>query len=160
MAHANIAISKKITSNKKMKIILQRTDDAFQFEAKNEEGYAVNFDLNKDDGGNGRGIRPMQSLLMALGMCSAVDIVIILKKQKQKIVDFKIEVSGEREKGGIISLWKDVHVIYYLSGNIDTDKAKRSISLSLEKYCSVAATLRLAGAKITYAIHLNGLIVN
>ena len=112
MAHANIAISKKITSNKKMKIILQRTDDAFQFEAKNEEGYAVNFDLNQDDGGNGRGIRPMQSLLMALGMCSAVDIVIILKKQKQKIVDFKIEVSGEREKGGIISLWKDVHFIY------------------------------------------------
>lgn len=94
-----------------MKIILQRTDDAFQFEAKNEEGYAVNFDLNQDDGGNGRGIRPMQSLLMALGMCSAVDIVIILKNKNKKLLILKSK-SQAKEKRGRLFLYGKMFTLF------------------------------------------------
>lgn len=139
-----------------MKVQLQRLDDAFQFEAKSEEGNSVIFDIAPESGGKGKGIRPMQSLVMALGACSAVDIVIILKKQKQEITNFKMEIEGEREKEKEPSLWQDVHAIYHLDGTIDAEKAKRAVQLSMEKYCSVAATLEKAGAKITWEVRLNG----
>jgi putative redox protein len=139
-----------------MKVILQRLDDAFQFEAKNETGNSVIFDVGPESGGKGNGIRPMQSLLMALGGCSAIDIIIILKKQKQEITDFRIEIDGEREKGKEPALWQDVHVIYHIDGNVDPEKAKRAVQLSMEKYCSVSKTLEVAGAKITSEIVING----
>jgi putative redox protein len=142
-----------------MKVQLQRLDDAFQFEAKNETGNSVIFDIGPESGGKGNGIRPMQSLLMALGGCSAIDIIIILKKQKQEITDFRIEIDGEREKGKEPSLWQTVHAIYHLSGNIDPEKAKRAVALSMEKYCSVSATLEKADAKITWEVRINGNLI-
>lgn len=138
-----------------MKVTLQRLDDAFQFEAKNETGNSLIFDVGPESGGKGNGIRPMQSLLMAIGGCSAIDIIIILKKQKQEITGFRIEIDGEREKGKEPSLWQDVHVIYHIDGNVDPEKAKRAVQLSMEKYCSVSKTLELAGAKITWEIFIN-----
>ena len=93
---------------------------------------------------------------MALGGCSAIDIIIILKKQKQEITDFRIEIDGEREKGVEPSLWQDVHAIYHIDGNVDPEKAKRAVALSMEKYCSVSKTLEIAGAKITSEIRING----
>jgi putative redox protein len=139
-----------------MKVTLQRLDDAFQFEAKNETGNSVVFDVGPELGGQGKGIRPMQSLLMALGGCSAIDIIIILKKQKQEIKDFRIEIDGEREKGKEPSLWEDVHAIYHIDGNVDPEKAKRAVALSMEKYCSVSKTMEIAGAKITWEVKING----
>lgn len=139
-----------------MKVQLQRLDDAFQFEARNETGNSAIFDIGEESGGKGKGIRPMQSLLMALGGCSAVDVVIILKKQKQDVTDFRIEIEGERERGVEPALWQSIHVIYHLDGTIDADKAKRAVQLSMEKYCSVAATLEKADAKITWEVFLNG----
>ncbi|MCX6311409.1 MAG: OsmC family protein [Bacteroidetes bacterium] len=143
-----------------MKVQLQRLDDAFKFEAKSEEGNSVIFDIAPEQGGKGKGIRPMQSLLMALGGCSAVDIIIILKKQKQEITDFRIEIDGEREKEKEPALWQDVHVIYHLDGTIEPEKAKRAVQLSMEKYCSVAATLEKADAKITWEVRVNGNLIS
>ncbi len=139
-----------------MKITLNRLDDAFHFEAKNEHGNTMHFDLGPESGGHGKGVRPMQSLLMAMGGCSAVDIIMILKKQKQEITDFKIEIEGEREKGKEPSLWETAKAIFHLEGNIDPEKAKRAVQLSLEKYCSVSQTLEKAGAKISWEIFING----
>lgn len=143
-----------------MKVQLQRLDDAFQFEAKNEHGNSIIFDIAPEMGGKGKGVRPMQSLLMALGGCSAVDIIMILKKQKQEITDFRIEIDGEREKGKEPSLWQEVHAIFHLDGTIDPEKAKRAVALSMEKYCSVAATLEKAEAKITWEVRVNGNLVS
>lgn len=143
-----------------MKVTLQRLDDAFRFEAKNEQGNSLIFDVGPELGGKGKGVRPMQSLLMALGGCSAIDIIIILKKQKQEIIDFRIEIDGEREKGVEPSLWQDVHVIYHIDGKVDGEKAKRAVQLSMEKYCSVSKTLEIAGAKITSEIRINGVAVD
>ena len=80
-----------------MKISLKRIDDAFNFEAQNEDGRTVLIDAAEKIGGRNHGVRPTQMLLMALGGCSAIDIASILKKQKQQIDDFQIEVDGERE---------------------------------------------------------------
>src|ERR1041385_3312710 len=139
-----------------MKVTLNRLDDAFQFEAKNETGNSVVFDIGVEDGGKGKGIRPMQSMLMALGGCSAIDVILILKKQKQEITSFKMEIEGEREKGKTPSLWENAKAVFYLEGKIDPEKAKRAVELSMEKYCSVSATLEKAGADIQWEIFVNG----
>lgn len=138
-----------------MKVELKRLDDAFHFEAKNEEGMSMYFDGSPKIGGHGKGVGPMQSLLMAIGGCSAIDIVLILKKQKQEITDFEISIEGEREKDAEPSLWKTVNIQFKLKGKIEKEKAERAVKLSMEKYCSVSQTLEKAGAKITYSVSVN-----
>ena len=97
----------------------------------------------------------MQSLLMAMGACSAIDVIMILKKQKQDLKDIQISIDGEREPGKEPSLWKKVHAHFKLFGPIEQDKAERAIGLSMDKYCSVAATLRAAGAEITHEFSIH-----
>jgi putative redox protein len=138
-----------------MKISLQRLDDAFNMEAVDEAGHKVLMDSSVENGGNNNGVRPMQMLLMGLGGCSAIDVAMILKKQRQEIKDFRIEIEGEREKGKEPSLWENAHVVFHLTGDIDPDKAARAVELSMNKYCSVAETLRAAGAKLTWETRVN-----
>ena len=102
-----------------MKIELKRLDDAIHFEAKSETGNVVHMDAGENIGGHNKGVRPMQMLLMGLGGCSAIDIVIILKKQKQVIDDFEISIEGEREAGKEPSVWKTVVVLFKLKGKVD-----------------------------------------
>jgi len=141
-----------------MKISLKRIDDAFNFEAKNEDGRTVLIDAAEKIGGRNQGVRPMQMLLMAAAGCAAIDIISILKKQKQEISDFGIDVEGERESPpatGEAAVFKDVTIHFYLKGKIDFEKVKRATELSMEKYCSASKTLRLAGAKINYTVSVN-----
>jgi putative redox protein len=138
-----------------MRIELKRLDDAFHFEAKSETGNIAFMDGGENIGGHNKGVRPMQMLLMGLGGCSAIDIVMILKKQKQVIEDFEISIDGEREQGKEPSLWETVVVHFKLKGQIDIDKAERAVKLSMDKYCSVSKTLELAGANISYKVSVN-----
>lgn len=124
-----------------MQIELTRVDQDFHFEATGASGVAINIDGSPDIGGHNAGARPMELLLMGLGGCSAIDIILILKKQRQQIASFDIKISAEREKAGELSLFKSIHVHFVLGGALDKDKVKRAIDLSLEKYCSVAAIL-------------------
>lgn len=133
-------------------IQLSRVHGDFGFEATDENGHTVKMDSSPESGGLNYGVRPMQSLLMAVGGCSAIDVISILKKQRQDVVDYKMTISGEREKGTEPSLWQTVHIKFQLYGNIDKDKAERAVDLSINKYCSVAATLMKAGAKITTSV--------
>lgn len=112
-------------------------------------------DIPVEQGGNGAGLRPMQTVLAALCGCSGVDIVSILKKQRQQYTSLKISVDGEREHGKEPSLWKTVHVTFKLTGEVEPGKALRAAELSITKYCSVAETLRRAGATITYNVVVN-----
>ena len=68
---------------KEMRIELKRLNNDFYFEAKNETGNVAFMDLAENNGGHNQGVRPMQMLIMGLGGCSAVDVILILKKQKQ-----------------------------------------------------------------------------
>jgi putative redox protein len=136
-----------------IKIELNRLNDAFHFEALNENGNKVSIDASPDIGGTNQGMRPMQMLLAAMGGCSAIDVINILKKQKQDLKDIKVTVTGEREKDAIPSLYTDVHAHFRLFGNLDKEKANKAVTLSVEKYCSVAKTLE-ARAKITYSVEI------
>ena len=138
-----------------MHVELKRLDNAFHFEAKSAEGATMQFDAGQDIGGHNKGVRPMQSLIMAIGGCSAIDIILILKKQKQEVEDFQISIDADREKGKEPALWMTAHVVFKLKGNIDKDKAFRACELSMKKYCSVSATLEKAGTKITWEVKVN-----
>lgn len=136
-----------------IKIELNRLNDAFHFEAANENGNKVHIDASPDIGGTNQGMRPMQMLLAAMGGCSAIDIVNILKKQKQDLKDIKVTVTGERAQGVIPSLYTEVHAHYKLFGKLDKDKADKAVSLSVEKYCSVAKTLEKT-AQVTFSFEI------
>jgi putative redox protein len=136
-----------------MKIELNRLNDGYHLEAINEQGKIVNIDASPDIGGTNQGMRPMQLLLAAMGGCSTIDIINILKKQKQPLRDIKITVTGEREKDAVPSLFVEVHTHFRLYGNLDQDKVQRAVSLSVEKYCSVAKTLSFK-ANITYSFEI------
>jgi putative redox protein len=138
-----------------MRIELKRLDDAFHFEAKSETGNIAEMDAGENIGGHNKGVRPMQMLLMGLGGCSAIDIVLILKKQRQQIDSFEISIDGEREKDKEPALWENIQVHFRLKGAIDKEKAERAVQLSMEKYCSVSKTLEIAGAKISYKVSVN-----
>lgn len=142
-----------------MHIDLHRVEAPFHFEARNDSGNTIHFDASPEIGGQNKGVRPMQSLLMALGGCSGIDVVSILQKQKQVLQDFRIAIDGNRQQGVEPSLFETIHMIYHLSGEIDPAKAKRAVDLSMEKYCSVAKTLEQT-ATITYEVRLNNQVIS
>jgi len=115
-----------------------------------ETGQTITMDIPVDQGGHGNGVRPMQALLSALGGCSGVDIVMILKKQKETIEVLEMVINGERQVGKEPALWETVNIVFKLKGSMSQEKAEKACALSIDKYCSVAATLRAAGAVITW----------
>ena len=134
-----------------VKVELNRLEGDYHMVAVNDRGNVLHMDDGGKEGGLGAGFGPMQSLLASVGGCSTIDVVSILKKQRQILDDIKVTVTAEREKDVTPSLYSEVHVHFKLFGAIDKDKAEKAVSLSIEKYCSVAETLRRAGAKVTYS---------
>lgn len=114
----------------------------------------LHMDSSPDFGGSGKGMRPMQLLLSALGGCCAIDTISLLEKQKQPLEGFEIEVEGNREPAGNYSLFKTIRLHITIKGRVDPVKADRAVKLSLEKYCSVAKTLEPT-ADISYSISIH-----
>lgn len=135
-------------------ITLKRIDNDYQFETIDEAGQTMTMDIPEDQGGHGNGVRPMQALLSALGGCSGVDVVMILKKQKETLDHYEMVITGERAIGKEPALWETVHIIFKLKGSMTKEKAEKACALSIDKYCSVAATLRAAGAVITWEVEI------
>jgi putative redox protein len=92
-------------------------------------------------------------LLLALGACTATDVVEILKKKRQHLDALEVEVSGERAKEPP-TVWIKLELVYRLRGKLDDKAVRDAIQLSEDKYCSVAATLRkTAPITFRYEIH-------
>ena len=104
---------------------MERKTGDFGFQAKDENGNILHTDSSIENGGTNYGFRPMQLILSGLGSCSAIDIISILKKQKQVVEDFKIKLRGEREKDKTPSLWKSVDVTFELYGIINRKRQKK-----------------------------------
>lgn len=138
-----------------MKIKLVRVDGAFRFLAANEAGHTVHLDASPQAGGEGAGARPMELLVMGLGGCSGIDILSILKKGRQEVEAFGVELEAERAEGKVPSLFTRIHAHYVLEGDLEPDPVRRAIELSLGKYCSVAKILEKT-ARITYSFAING----
>lgn len=140
-----------------MQVELVRIDDAFHFEAQGMSGVPVQIDAAENIGGHNLGSRPMELLLMGLGGCTAIDVLLIMKKQRQVVEDLKISVSGERTKieGTEMSPFRKINIHFKFKGNIQEEKTKKAIEMSMEKYCS--ATAQFSGsAEITSSFEILG----
>lgn len=136
-----------------MKITLNRINDDFLFECTNEQGNSIYLDNVTLPGA--RGVSPMQSVLMAVAGCSGIDVVSILKKQRQEITSFKAEVEGERVQVEEAKPFKSILVRFFIDGNVDPKKALKAAQLSFEKYCSVSKTLE-PNVRVSYEVVVNG----
>jgi putative redox protein len=136
-----------------MKIELRRLNKAVHFECLNEEGLRVETDGSPDVGGEGKGVRPMQMLLMSLAACSSIDVVHLLTKMRQAPDDIRVEVEGERVTGKIPGVFRKIHLTYFITGDLKQDSVEKAIGMSVEKYCSVAAMLSSTAA-ITWSLQM------
>ena len=119
-----------------------------RFIATDNAGHSVVMDPSKQSGGEETGFSPMQLLLIALGGCTGMDVLHIMKKQRQQVSGLEILVSGKRVKEPP-QVYDNINVEYKISGtNIKENAIKRAIQLSEIKYCSVGAMLRTK-AKVT-----------
>ena len=132
-----------------MKIKLKRIDDAFHLEASNELGKVIRMDGAPKIGGSDKAPRPMEVLLMSMAGCSSMDVLDILRKQRQVVEDFRIEVDAEREKDKTPALFTDIHLHFILKGDLNEKKVGRAVRMSMETYCSVAKIVEKT-AKITW----------
>ncbi|MCK5719164.1 MAG: OsmC family protein [Thiomargarita sp.] len=92
-------------------------------------------------GGHNAGIRPMEMVLMGLGGCTTLDIINILKKQRQQVTDCVVEITAERREE-VPKVFTKIHVHFIVTGHqIKENYVKQAVKLSAEKYCSVSLML-------------------
>jgi putative redox protein len=116
-----------------------------QFVATSPSGHAMTLDSDRQ---SNQAPGPMELLLMALGACTATDVVVVLAKKRQKLEALQVICSGERAAEPPM-VWTKIEILYRLRGQLDEAAVKRAIQLSEEKYCSVSAMLKKT-AKVTW----------
>ena len=109
-----------------------------KFLGNSPSGHAVTFDSDRD---SNEAPGPMEMVLLALGACTATDMVIILEKKRQKLESLEVLCSGERAAEAP-TVWVKLEVVFRLRGSLDENAVKHAMELTREKYCSVAAMLR------------------
>ena len=109
-----------------------------KFVAIGPSGHAITID---SDRASNKAPGPMELVLMALGACTATDVVIVLEKKRQKLQSLEVICSGERAADPP-TVWVKLELLYRLRGELDEKAVQHAIQLSEEKYCSVSATLR------------------
>ena len=120
-----------------------------EFVAETGSGHALVLDGAEEFGGRNLGPRPMEMLLVGLGGCTNFDVILMLKKSRQRITDCQVKVTAERAENEP-KVFTKIHVHFIVSGHdIDENKVKRAIDLSAEKYCSASIMLG-ATAEITH----------
>ena len=120
------------------KAIIHHAGNDF-FVALTPTGHALTLDTSHD---RSSAPTPMELLLVALGSCTAVDVISILQKKREQVTNYRVEVLGERREAHPRS-FKSMEVRHIVTGrNISAKAVAQAIELSESKYCSVAATLR------------------
>ncbi len=128
-------------------------DTDMQFTGKATSGHTLIMDADNEAGGKNAGFRPMELLLVGFGGCSGMDVISILRKKRQPVKGLEINVKGEK-RDSFPRVYKEVHIEYVVKGKgVEKEAVERAIALSLEKYCSVGATLAGTGT-ITHSYRI------
>ena len=136
-----------------MKARIKWVEDAL-FVAESGSGHSFTIDGAAEVGGRNLGPRPMETVLLGLGGCSAIDVISILKKARQRVSDCVVDIEAERADA-IPSVFTRIHLSYRISGtDLKEKQVQRAVDLSQEKYCSVTAMLR-PGVEITHAVEIH-----
>jgi putative redox protein len=116
-------------------------NDGVSFLGETESGHTVLMDGAPEVGGRNLGLRPMEMVLMGTGGCTAFDVVMILKKSRQDIIDCMVEIEAERATEDP-KVFTRIHYHFILTGNnLKPQQVERAINLSAEKYCSASIML-------------------
>ena len=106
------------------------------------------------DGELKQGPRPMELMLIGLGGCTSYDVVGILKKTRQDVVDCVAEIDAERADE-VPSVFTKIHVKFIVSGrDLNPKKVERAVKLSAEQYCSASLMLERGGVEITHSYEI------
>lgn len=116
-----------------------------QFSGTATSGHSLIMDADDEVGGKNAGFRPMEMLLVGFGGCSGMDVISLLRKKRQPVSGLEVIVKGEKTDD-YPKTYKKIHIEYVVKGKgVEKEAVERSIELSLDKYCSVGATLAKAG---------------
>ncbi|MEJ2682809.1 MAG: OsmC family protein [Candidatus Sulfobium sp.] len=123
--------------------------DGLQFVGQADSGHAIVLDSDSSVGGQNTGMRPMELLAIGLGGCSGMDVASILRKKKEKLTGLEIYVEGRKAEDHP-QKYTEMHIEFVVKGrNVSEDAVKKAVQLSMDKYCSVKATLE-GTASITF----------
>ncbi len=124
-----------------MGLELTRIEEPFVFELKNEEGVICGIDASPAIGGKAKGLRPMELLAGSLAGCASIDVLLILKKQRIEPTHFAIRIETRRS-AGVPAVFEEIKLIFEVDNEVNKEKLEKAIALTLEKYCSVSASLK------------------
>jgi len=117
-------------------------------------GHHFMIDADESVGGENSGPRPKPLMLAALAGCTGMDVVSLLKKMRQDVEYFNVEVEGDTTDEHPKTYYK-IHVIYEFKGkDLDPEKIEKAINLSEERYCGVSAVYRKAGINMTHEVRM------
>jgi putative redox protein len=133
-----------------MKIHLKRVNDAVRFEASNARGHTLLVEGSANIGGEDLAPSPTELLLTSHAACTAIDVVELLRKMRQKLTHIELETEGIRAQDQVPKIFTHIHLHYILYGQIHAAKAEKAISMSIEKYCTVSKMIDQV-AKITHS---------
>jgi putative redox protein len=118
-----------------------KLSEGVTFVAESGSGHAVVVDGSPDVGGRNLGARPMEMVLMGTGACSAIDVVLILRKARQAIEDCVVELEADRAENEP-KVFTRIRMHYVITGKgLNPAQVERAIKLSKDKYCSASAML-------------------
>lgn len=128
--------------------------DNVAFEAQSGTGHSVVMDGPEDHGGQNRGPRPMEMLLMGMGGCASFDVMSILSKSRQQVTSCVAEIDAERADA-VPAVFTKIHLKFIVTGvSLKEAQVKRAVSLSAEKYCSASIMMEAAGVEVTHSYEI------
>jgi putative redox protein len=117
-------------------------------------GHTVVMDGPESSGGRNLGLRPMEMLLIGTGGCSSFDVVTILRKARQEIIDCEVSLEASRADA-VPAVFEAIHMHFKVTGkNLSEKQVQKAVALSADKYCSASIMLAGAGVKITHSFEV------
>ncbi len=136
-----------------MQAVVKWVDNAM-FLGESGSGHSVVMDGPPDHGGRNMGIRPMEMLLIGLGGCASFDVMSILKKTRQNVVDCRAELTAERAEG-VPSPFTKIHIQFIVTGHdLKEKQVSKAVELSATKYCSASIMMDAAGVEVTHGFEV------
>ena len=136
-----------------MKATVKWTDGAM-FVGESGSGHSVVMDGPEDLGGRNLGPRPMEMLLLGTGGCSVYDVMSMLKKSRQQVVDCRVEIEAERADA-VPAVFTRINLHFIVTGvGLKENHVKRAVELSAEKYCSASIMLGAAGVEMSHSFEM------
>lgn len=128
--------------------------DGAMFIGESGSGHSVVMDGPPDHGGRNLGVRPMEMLLLGLGGCATFDVMSILQKSRQKVLDCRVEINAKRADA-VPAIFTQIELIFVVEGkNLKDAQVKRAVELSATKYCSASIMLESAGVEIGHSYEI------